>query len=218
MWRAGSINFLFNFKISSNNLFNTISSNYKKKWNIIWLNQTKANDSQALVITKFTARKYDLYTLSALSKLSYKLRLASLPEFEEREDGLKGLRKKYGGFNFKTDQMYDNGIKYRVILSNQADATVGFTTDGELTNKNLVILKDDKKFWPSYHVAPVVRSEILMRYPKIANILNKISSRLTDNNLRELNSEVDIQKKEYKAIAQDFLSKERLIKVKNNEK
>ena len=94
-----------------NKVYAIVSSEYKKNWNLIWLKPSEVNDSQGIVVTDKVAKKYNIYTISRLQKMAPTLRFASIPEFEEREDGLKGLNKKYGTFNFKSLQMFDNGIK-----------------------------------------------------------------------------------------------------------
>jgi osmoprotectant transport system substrate-binding protein len=193
-------------------VYDTVSKNYKEKFNLVWLQPTQANDSQGLVTTKKVAEKYNMYTISQLANLAPQLRMAAVPEFEEREDGLKGLKKYYGGFNFKSIKLYDYGVKYRVLLNNEADVTVGFTTDGDLTNPDLVLLQDDKKFWPPYYVAPVVRGEIIQQDPEIEKVLNEVSSKIDSKKMQQLNAEVDIKKREYAEVAKEFLQKEGILK------
>ncbi|KIL36864.1 glycine/betaine ABC transporter substrate-binding protein [Cohnella kolymensis] len=193
-------------------VYDEVSKGYKEQFNLIWLEPTDANDSQGLVTTKKVSDKYNIHTISDLQKHAKELNMAAVPEFEEREDGLKGLNKAYGQFDFKSMKLYDYGIKYRVILDGEADATVGFTTDGDLTNKDLVLLEDDKKFWPPYYVAPVIRGETLDKDANIAKVLNEVSAKLDTEKVQALNAEVDVNKKEYEDVAQDFLKKEGLLK------
>jgi osmoprotectant transport system substrate-binding protein len=193
-------------------VYDLVSQKYKEKFNLVWLEPTDVNNSQALVTTKKVAEKYGVTTLSKLAEVAPKLRLAAVPEFEERDDGLKGLQKFYGGFQFKSVQLFDYGIKYRVILNDEADVTVGFTTDGDLTNEELVLLEDDKKFWPPYYVAPVIREETLEKDPKIEEVLNKVSKHLNNKVVQNLNAEVDIQKREYTEVAKEFLEEKGIIK------
>lgn len=201
-------------KSDAKEVYDLVSKNYKEKFNLVWLEPTNANDSQGLVTTKKIAEQYDLHTISKLAKIAPQLRLAAVPEFEEREDGLKGLKKSYGGMEFKSVNMFDYGVKYRVILNSEADVTVGFTTDGDLTNKDLVLLEDDKKFWPPYFVAPVIRSEVVEKDPEIAKVLNAVSAKLNNESMQSLNAEVDIKKREYAEVAKEFLEKEGIITKK----
>lgn len=193
-------------------VYDEVAKGYKEKFNLVWLEPTNANDSQGLVTTKKVAEKYNIYKISDLQKHAAELNMAAVPEFEEREDGLKGLNAAYGKFDFKSMKLYDYGIKYRVILDGEADVTVGFTTDGDLTNKDLVLLEDDKKFWPPYYVAPVIRGETLDKDANIAKVLNEVSAKLDTEKVQALNDEVDVNKKEYEDVAHDFLEKEGLLK------
>jgi len=127
---------------------------------------------------------------------------------------VKGLKKTYGGMEFKSMELYDYGVKYRVLLNGEADVTVGFTTDGDLTNKELVLLEDDKKFWPPYYVAPVIRAEVLEKDPGIEKVLNAVSAKLNNEIMQSLNAEVDIKKREYAEVAKEFLQKEGIISGK----
>lgn len=193
-------------------VYDLVKAKYKEKFKLDWLTPTNANDSQGLVVTKKVSDQYGLTKVSQLANLAGDLRLAAVPEFEEREDGLKGLKKFYGGFNFKKSNVYDYGIKYRVILNGEADVTVGFTTDGDLTNKDLVLLEDDKKFWPPYYVAPVLRSEVNDKDPEVAKVLNKVSEQISSNEvMQNLNAEVDIQKREYAEVAKEFLQEKGIL-------
>lgn len=192
-------------------VFSTLNREYGKRWSLRWLNPAQANDSQVLVVTQKTADKYQLYTLSQLKKWAPHLRLAAISEFMDREDGLKGLQETYGNLAFKEIRQYDNGLKYRVLQSHNADVTVGFTTDGELTNSHLTLLQDDRAFWPSYRVAPVIRKKLLDTHPLAEGVLNQVSSSLNTQTLRQLNAEVDLQKKDYQEVARTFLKNRRII-------
>ncbi|MFF2910262.1 glycine betaine ABC transporter substrate-binding protein [Paenibacillus sp. NPDC057934] len=199
-------------KSDAKTVYDEVAKGYKDKFNLIWLEPTNANDSQGLVTSKKIAEKYNLYKISDLVKYAPELNMAAVPEFEEREDGLKGLNATYGKLNFKSMKLFDYGIKYRVVLDGEADVTVGFTTDGDLTNKDLVLLEDDKKFWPPYFVAPVIRGELNDKDPEIAKVLNTISAKLDNETVQKLNAQVDIEKKEYADVAKSFLEEQGLIK------
>lgn len=186
-------------------LHEVLDREYQQRWHLRWLESSSANDGQGLVVTKTTADRYGVYTLSKLSQLAPQLTMAGVPEFEERADALPGLQKAYGGFQFKKIQLYDHGLKYRVLQNGQADVTVGFTTDGILTDPNLVLLKDDRHFWPQYRITPVIRESVIQQHPEIEKILNQISKHLTTETVQKLNAEVDLQHREAADVAHDFL-------------
>jgi Periplasmic glycine betaine/choline-binding (lipo)protein of an ABC-type transport system (osmoprotectant binding protein) len=193
-------------------VYQDVAKTYKNKWNLIWLKPTQANDSQGLAVTKQISDKYNIHTFSDLAKEAPNIRFAATPEFNDRADGLKGLKKAYGGFNFKSNQLFDYGIKYNVLLQGKQDATVAFTTDGQLTDKNLVLLKDDKHYYPPYYVCPVIRGSVIQHDPKIARVLNEVSSKLDSNVMQQLNAKVDLQKQNYQTVARNFLIQKGIIK------
>ncbi|WP_042167871.1 glycine betaine ABC transporter substrate-binding protein [Paenibacillus gorillae] len=193
-------------------VYDTVSKAYKDQFNLVWLASTQANNSQGLTVTKEVSDKYGLKTLSQLAELAPQLRLAAVTGFEDREDGLKGLKQAYGGFEFKSVKLFDAGVKYRALHDNEADVTVAFTTDGELTKPNLVLLEDDKHFWPPYYVAPVIKADVLEKNKGIDDILNEVSAKLDTATLQKLNAEVDINKQEYTDVAKQFLQEAGILK------
>ncbi|GGL58510.1 ABC transporter substrate-binding protein [Sporolactobacillus putidus] len=210
---TGLLDILKHSKVTdAGQVYQDVSQAYKKKWNLIWLQPTQANDSQGLAVSKNVSDKYNIHTFSDLAKAASNINFAATPEFNDRPDGLKGLQQAYGGFQFKTDKLYDYGLKYNVLLNGKADATVAFTTDGQLTDKNLVLLTDDKHFYPPYYVCPVIRGNVIKNDPKIETVINKVSSKLDSRTMQQLNAQVDIQKKTYQQVAKDFLIKQGLIK------
>lgn len=185
-------------------VYDKVSSEYQKKFHLTWLKQANINDSQGLVITKKASDKYGIKTISQLQANASKIRYASNGSFDQREDGLVGLNKKYGKFQFKSEKVYNDGIKYQVLKNNQADLAVAYTTEGSLVDPQFVVLKDDKNFWPPYYVAPVIKDSVLKKNPKIAKILNAVSAKLDNPTIIKLNASVDIDKKEYKDVADNF--------------
>ncbi len=69
---------------------------------------------------------------------------------------------------------------------------------------SLLLLEDDKKFWPPYNLAPVIRAEVLEKHPDIAEILKPINEQLTTEALIELNAKVDVEKLDAETVAKEF--------------
>ena len=189
----------------SQKVYDTVKEAYAKQFNITWLDYTKANDSQGLVMRKDKANEYGIKTISDLQKHADKLRFASQGEFDLRDDGIPGLTKIYGDFKWKSSKIYDNSLKYEILKNNEADVTPAYTTEGRLVDKeNYTLLEDDKKFWPPYNLTPIVKNEVLEKYPEISGILNKISSRIDTQTITDLNAKVDVDGREYKEVAREF--------------
>ena len=186
-------------------VYDTIKAEYAEQFDLTWLDYAQANDSAGLVIKTSVAEKYGIETISDLQKNASELRFASQGEFDLREDGIPGLTKAYGEFNWKSSTVYDNSLKYEVLKNDEADVAPAYTTEGQLTNKEeFTVLVDDKNFWPPYNLAPVIRNEVLEENPEIAEILNNISSTLDTETVTGLNAKVDVDGQEYEAVAKEY--------------
>jgi len=186
-------------------LYRRVHDEFESRYGLRWLRPSPMNDSQGLATTQDVSKKYGLLTLSQLSSLAPQLRLGAIPEFLSRADALPGLQKFYGGFRFKDVKTYDIGLKYRALLHGDADVVTAFTTDGVLDANHLIVLRDDKHFWPEYHIAPVVRIDALQRIPAIAVALDRIAPLITDAAARAMNYAVDVRKEDSTDVAAAFL-------------
>jgi osmoprotectant transport system substrate-binding protein len=192
-------------------IYRTVKSEYEHRYHLIWLDPAPMNDTQALALTQAGSAKYGVRTLSELAKAAAQLRLGAIPEFTTREDALPGLQRAYGGFQFKSVKLFDIGLKYKALETGQVDVVVAFGTDGQIAADHLVVLVDDKHFWPAYQVAPVVRRVTFERHPEIATYLNQLAPLLTDAVMRDLNYKVDGAKQEPADVAQAFLAAHQLV-------
>jgi osmoprotectant transport system substrate-binding protein len=192
----------------------TVRKAYKDQFKLEWLEPAAFNNTQALATTKDVAEKFGIATYSDLAGKAAELRLGGPAEFAEREDGIKGLQKAYGGFAFKEFRQLGTGsLRYEALKNGQVDVVVAFGTDGQISGMGLVLLKDDKSFYPVYQAAPVIRADVLEKNPKIAEALNKLAPLLTDEVMAGLNWQVDgPDKKEFAAVAKAFLQEKGLIK------
>ncbi|HJZ48948.1 MAG TPA: glycine betaine ABC transporter substrate-binding protein [Roseiflexaceae bacterium] len=191
----------------------TVKSEYEKQFQLTWLNASPFNDTNGLATTKAIADKYGIKTYSDLATKAPELRLGGPAEFAEREDGIKGLQKTYGGFQFKEFKQLGTGpLRYDGLKNGDVDVVVVFTTDARIAADKLVVLQDDKTFYPIYNIAPVVRQDTLQKNPKIADALNRLAPLLTDDVIAGLNAQVDIDKKEFAAVAKAFLDQADLLK------
>lgn len=127
-------------------IYDIVAASYAKQYHLTWLNPSPMNDSQALATTKAISKAHNLTTLSELSKAAPQFRLATIQEFLARADGLPGLQKFYGGFEFKAVRTYDITLKYQALRDGAADIASAFSTDGTISTDDLVVLRDDRNF------------------------------------------------------------------------
>lgn len=195
-------------------IIEAVRKGYKEQFKLSWLEPAPFNDTQALATTKDVSDKYGIKTYSDLSAKAAELRLGGPAEFAERADGIKGLQQAYGGFQFKEFKQLGTGsLRYEALKNGQIDVVVAFGTDGQISGMGLVLLQDDKHFYPVYQAAPVVRTDVLDKNAKIAEALNKLAPLLTDDVMAGLNWQVDgPTKKEFAAVAKAFLQEKGLLK------
>ncbi|HTD33261.1 MAG TPA: glycine betaine ABC transporter substrate-binding protein [Candidatus Elarobacter sp.] len=186
--------------------YETVRGAYAKEFGLTWLAPSPFDDTQALATTQAVAGRYAIGKLSDLAAKANELRLGAVPEFLTRADGLPGLRKRYGGFTFKQTKIIDNGLKYQALEHGDVDVVIAFSTEGQLKADNLVVMEDDRHFFPAYNVAPVVRAAALGTQPAIATLLDKLAPLLTNDVMQNMNLQVDgPQKREPADVARDFL-------------
>jgi osmoprotectant transport system substrate-binding protein len=187
-------------------VYDTVQKLYGKIYGLTWLAPAPMNDTQALATTHVVSARYGLRTLSQCSRLAPQLRLGAGHEFIERPDGLPGLQHAYGGFKFASVKITALGLKYKALLAGDVDVALAFGTDGEIDADKLVVLEDDRHFFPPYQVAPVVSASALRRFPKIPSALNALSPFITSATMRRLNWRVDGNHEEPADVARDFVT------------
>ena len=146
-------------------------------------------------------------------KASPKLTFISYSQFQNRSDGYPNIKKNYPAMDFKDIKIVNElGLRYSGLESGDGDVGVGFTTDGQLTSDQLVVMKDPKHIWPFYYPAPVVRSDVLKKYPKVEKILNEVSASLDVETMRELNGQVDLDQEDPEDVAAEHLEEAGIVK------
>lgn len=184
---------------------------------LIWLDPVKFNNTYTLMMNKAEADKLKLKSISDLgayvTKNPDKLIFALDSEFWERPDGFKGIMEMY---NFKLPprqvKKMSVGLTYQALKEGLVNSAMGFATDGRIAAFGFVNLEDDKSFFPVYNPAPVVRKEILDKYPEIQTILKPLGDALNTQEMQKLNKAVDIDHKQVRDVAMDWLKGKNLIK------
>ena len=131
-------------------------------------------------------------------------------DFYEREDGYSPLCETYG-LTFANTVDLDIGLKYQAIAQDEIDVMPIFTTDGQVSVSDLVILNDDLHFYPSYQCGNVVRSKILERYPQLRDVLGMVEGILSDRDMAHLNYLVESENVEPRDAARQYLQENGLI-------
>ncbi|BEO90501.1 hypothetical protein FSDG_01816 [Fusobacterium animalis 7_1] len=193
--------------------FDELQKEYKEKYNLEYVNLYGFNNTYGLAVNKDIAEKYNLKTYSDLAKVSNNLIFGAEYDFFEREDGYKELQKVYN-MNFKKQIDMDIGLKYQAMKDKKIDVMVIFTTDGQLAISDVVVLKDDKKMYPSYRAGTVIRSEILSEYPELKPVLEKLNNILDDKTMADLNYQVESKGKKPEDVAREYLQEKGLLEAR----
>jgi len=185
------------------------------KKGLVWLKPSKANDTYALAIRQSNPNTDGMTTISDLAaayNAGKKPLMATTAEFTKREDGLIGLQKTY---DFKAGRAnirpIDIGLVYPALGNGDVDVAVVGATDGRVAAMKLILLKDDKNFFPNYAMVPVVRKETLDAHPDLKVILESLADKLDDPTMQKLNGEVDVEKKSVEEVATAFLKAQGLL-------
>ena len=194
----------------SDTMFNKIKETFNDEYNLGVLPYTKFNNTYTLTVTKATAEKYNLKTLSDLAKVSGELKSGTGLEFLTREFAMPALTKEYG-IKFKESIGVDGAIRYTALMNGEVDVIDAFSTDALVKKFDLVILEDDKTVFPSYQAFPVIRNETLEEYPEIAELINEVLSKLDNEKMMDLNFKVDVEQQNPEDVAREFLVSENLI-------
>jgi osmoprotectant transport system permease protein len=132
------------------------------------------------------------------------------PEFMGRQDGYLGLKSIYH-LGIQTVVISD-AVMYKAAFEQKLDVISGYSTDGRLNAYGLVTLTDDKHIFPPYFAAPLIRQDILDKYPELEGVLNKLSGKINDSTMTALNHQVDQLKQSPEQVAMRFMKAHDLYK------
>lgn len=125
-------------------------------------------------------------------------------EFLERPDGFRGWSERYGLKFSKTPKVLDLGLIYRALVDKQVDIVAGNSTDGLIDALGLVVLEDDRHYFPPYDAVPVVRREALERFPALGPALAALGGKISAAEMRQMNRAVDSDQRDVAAVVRAF--------------
>jgi len=188
-------------------VFNAVKDLYSRRFNLEVLPSLGFDNTFAMVMRGSDARRLRLKTLSDAAAVAPQLRLGVGYEFIERPDGYKVLVSKSGLKFAEAPRVMDLGLLYRALQNNQVDMVAGSNTDGLIAALDLVVLEDDRHYFPPYDAVPIVRRDTLERQPEVGKALRALSGRISAEDMRRMNYTVDGEKKDAAMVVRDFLAK-----------
>jgi osmoprotectant transport system substrate-binding protein len=186
-------------------VFGRVKSEYQRRFELEVLPSLGFNNTFAIVIRGEDARRLNLKTISDATAHAPQWRAGFGYEFMERPDGYEGLARVYGLHFAEPPRILDLGLLYRALLEKQVDLVAGNSTDGLLSARDLLILDDDKHYFPPYEAVPVVRSGTVARHPEVRAAIAELAGKISDEEMRRMNFAVDGQQRDASEVAREFL-------------
>lgn len=190
----------------------TVKREFEEKYGITWLDPFGFSNSYAVAIREPVAERLGISRISDLNDHAAELSAGWSIEFLNREDGVPGLRSHYG-LRLAESRGMEHGLAYEAVRSGEIDLIDAYTTDGKLLKYPLRILEDDKKFFPPYECAPLIRLETLDRHPELKPVLNELAFRIPAETMQKLNYEVEEKDRPFAEVAREFLVDQGLLKT-----
>ena len=201
---------LKNEDVYTEDLFDQLQQEYEENYSMEWRGMYGFNNTYGMVVRREIAEQYDLHTYSDLAAVADQLVFGAEYDFFEREDGYDALCDTYG-LNFRETMDLDIGLKYQALEQEQIDVMVVFTTDGQLSASDAVVLEDDKQFYPSYLCGNVVRGEVLEEHPELNSVFEKVTGLISDSDMAQMNYEVETENREPEDVAEEYLDAHGLL-------
>jgi osmoprotectant transport system substrate-binding protein len=186
-------------------VFGKVQAEYGKRFHLEVLPSLGFNNTFAIVIRGEDARRLNVTTLSEAARYTPQWRAGFGYEFLERPDGYPGLARVYGLQFAAPPRILDLGLLYRALLDKQVDLVAGNSTDGLLAARDLVVLADDKRYFPPYEAVPIVREETLARYPEARAAIAELAGKISDAEMQKMNCAVAGQGRDTSEVAREFL-------------
>ncbi len=195
---------------SRSEVYSRVKSEYASRFGLEVTEPLGFNNTFAIVIRGEDARRFGLRTISDAVPHATHWRAGFGYEFMERPDGFQGLAGTYGLKFAASPRIMDLGLLYRSLIEKQVDLVAGNSTDGLIATLDLVVLEDDRHYFPPYEAVPIVRRETLARHPAVREALAELAGKVSDEEMRRLNYALDGQHRDVKEVVREFLRAKQL--------
>jgi osmoprotectant transport system permease protein len=186
-------------------VFAHVARRFADLYQVHWLPPLGFQNTYAIAVTRSTANRYHLRTLSDLARESPHLTAGFTADFIGRSDGLVGLSRVYG-LRPRAVRPLAPAVKYQALAGGAVDVIDGYSTDGLLARYDLVTLVDDRHFFPPYEAAALVSGRLDSQISGATAALTLLSGRLDETTMRQLNQRVEVDGEDIKKVASDELT------------
>jgi osmoprotectant transport system substrate-binding protein len=195
---------------TSATIYNRVKQQYVQRFHLVLTEPLGFENTFAMVVRGEDAQKLHLRTMSDLASIAPKWRVGVGYEFLERPDGFPGWSKRYGLRFAAPPNVMDLGLLYRALVDRQVDIVAGNSTDGLIDSLHLVPLEDNLHFFPPYDAVPIVRQTALEKFPQLRSALADLAGKVSAQEMRHLNSEVDADQRDVAAVVRAFRASKNL--------
>jgi len=187
-----------------------VSREFRDRYGVRWLPPLGFQNTYAIAVRRETAERLGLATLSDLARVGPRLHAGLTPDFIGRADGLPGLAQAYQ-LRFRSVKALVPAVKYQALAAREVDVIDGYSTDGLIARYDLVVLQDDRHFFPPYEAAALVAPGLAARAPAALAALAELSGRLDEARMRRLNRRQEVDGESAAAVAAAALSELGLV-------
>lgn len=195
---------------NSDELYDKVTKIYKEDFDVTWLGLYGFNNSYSLAMRRSLADNLSINTYSDLASKSDKLIFGAEHDFYTRDDGFTKLKEVYN-FNFKEELAMEIKEKYNSLRKDTSQVIDVFTTDSNLKDDDIKVLKDDRYYFAPYHCGTVIRDETLTKYPKLEYLLKQLNYKISEREMIEMNYKVEKEDSKDEDVAREFLKSKKLI-------
>ncbi|HTA22463.1 MAG TPA: glycine betaine ABC transporter substrate-binding protein [Terriglobales bacterium] len=185
-------------------VYQQVKNEYAKRFALSVGSTLGFDDTFAIEIRGEDARRLGVKTISQAAAYTPKWRAGFGYEFMERPDGYKGLAAIYGLRFAEPPRIMDLGLIARALNNKQVDLIAGNMTDGLIPALDLLVLEDDRHYFPPYEAVPIVRQDALTRHPEVGQALDALAGKISDDDMRRLNYAVDGEHRDVKDVVRAF--------------
>ncbi|MFN7853621.1 MAG: glycine betaine ABC transporter substrate-binding protein [Dolichospermum sp.] len=190
-------------------VYKKVKEYYDQKLKLAVMKPLGFENTFAMIIRGEDAKKWQIKSLSEAGKYSPQMKAGFGYEFLERADGYPGLSKTYG-LKFANIKQMELGLMYQALKEKQVDFIAANSTDGLIPVLNLVILEDDKKYFPPYQAIPIFNQEILRKYPELTDTINQLGGKISTTAIQKMNYQVDNQSQPVEKVVSEWLKSQQL--------
>src|SRR5258707_5091144 len=185
-------------------VYHRVQQGYAQRFNLEVTEPLGFENTFAMVVRSEDAQRLHLRNTSDIVPLAPKMRAGFGYEFLERPDGFRGWSQLYSLHFTAPPSVMDLGLIYRALVDNKVDIVAGNSTDGLIDALHLVPLVDDKHYFPPYPPVPIVRRDALAKFPQLRAALADLANKISAEEMRHLNSEVDANQRDPAAVVRAF--------------